>query len=214
MGWDASELDEWVTGLERLEKDLNAGMEDVFQRNEDRYLQMARQVSRQFLLAVPNEDLEPEVWAQRIEDFVDLVFSRQRGNAFEIFYHGRTESDKPGDARREITYDDVLNWVKAGPENGGKDKTILEQERGRQDGRVDEHIAYNVWEAIAQYRLGTAMKDYGPITERLERWVDFGESGNKMLDHLPTILNAWAAALEPVLAEDLDDFLDRAIRRM
>jgi hypothetical protein len=215
MSWDLRELDQMIGTLRGLRKSMsNAGYE-VFKKYGSTYEQIAKQASTQYLLGVPNKDVDPDVWADRVEDFVDLIFSRQGGNAFEIFYRGRMEGDQPSGARTDVTYADVLKWVQAGPEHGGKDKTILEQEKGHRDGRADEHIAYNVYEAIVQYRLGIpGGKDYGPITERLERWVKFGESGGYFMDLLPNLLGIWESVLEPIIRADLSAWMDAEIRRI
>lgn len=215
MGWNTKDLDRMMDDLRGLRKTMsNAGYE-VFKKHGHAYEQIARQASTQYLLGVPSQEVDPEVWAARVEDFVELIFSRHAGNAFEVFYRGRTEEDKPSNAKTDITYQDVLDWVKAGPEHGGKDKTIIEQEQGRKDTRVDEHIAFNVHEAIVQYRLGIpGSKDYGPITERLENWIKFGESGGYFMDLLPNLLGIWEGVLEPIIRADLSQWFDEQLARM
>ena len=117
----------------------------------------------------------------------------------------------------KITYEDVLEWVEAGPEGGGKDKTQVEQVRRQKDGRVDEHIAMNVLEAIEQYRLGSPVsKDYSGITERLERWVErwvesrvlAGDFGVLLL----AVLDAWAVVVLALAERDLALWADEAIQ--
>jgi hypothetical protein len=212
MKGDFSALEKWARGMERMEKRMDAGADEVLAANEAKYLGIARQASLQFLLAIPNDEVDREVWAQRVDDFVELILSRMAGNALEIFYQGRGEDDSKPKGPVNITYDDVLNWVKAGPEQGGKDKTVLEQEKNYTDMRADEHIAYNVYEAIVQYRLGLSVnKDYGPITERLERWIQYGESGNQFLELLPDLLAVWENLLGPVMERDLDAWVDKLV---
>lgn len=216
-GWDTDELDDWISGFEKLEKSLPDAGEEVFRKHSGRYERMAREASFYYLMGVPNKSLDDDMWADRVADFVELIFSRASGNAMEIFYHGRTEEEEgsgPGGSKTPISYDDVLKWVKAGVEHGGKDKTILEQERKHSDGRVDEHIAFNVYEAIVQYRLGiSGGKDYGPITERLERWVKHGESGGYFMELLPNLLAVWETVLGPVIEADILDEMDLEIRQ-
>lgn len=207
MPGDFSELDLWVKGLERLENGLARGQE-IFVANEMRYLNLAQNVGRQWMLATVPDKMEPTVWAERVDNFTNLVFSRLGAKSFEIFYNGRAEDDAPGAQNKEITYEDVLQWVEAGPENGGKDITAIESNRGR----AAEQIAYDVHQAINQYRLGfPGEKDYGPITARLERWVEFGEAGELFLDRLVGLLEVWHATLEPVMQRDLSDWVDDLI---
>lgn len=203
-GWDLSDLEAFERGLERMGDQLADGGA-LFRVHEMRYLSIAKAVTIQYLLSVPNDQVERDVWAGRAQDFVELIFDREFGNGLEIFWRGRADDDEPGKQDKEITYDDVLRWVEAGPENGGKDKTAIENTRNR----PDEQIAYDVYTAIRQYRLGIpGEKDYGPITERLERWIEFGESANYFLELLPEILNLWESVLAPVMERDLSDWMD------
>lgn len=193
-----------------MERDLATLGPDLFAANEGRYLGIAKNTALGLLLAVPNQEVDRGVWAERADDFVELIFSRLAGNALEISWAGRAEDDAPGGAKREITYDDVLRWVEAGPGNGGKDKSAVENTRGR----PDEQIAYDVYTAIKQYRLGLpSEKDYGPITERLERWIDFGESANYFLELLPEILETWHAVLESLLMADFSEAVDEVLNQ-
>jgi hypothetical protein len=190
-GWDLSELEAFEKGLDRLGDQLGDGSA-LFATHRARYLAMAKHASMQFLLGAPSDKVDRETWAERADDFVDLIFAEQAGNA-------------PSKQNKEINYDDVLRWVEAGPENGGKDKTAIETNRGRSD----EQIAYDVYTAIRQYRLGIPGDiDYGPITERLERWIDFGESANYFLEKLPDLLEVWTNLLVPVMERDLSDWAD------
>jgi hypothetical protein len=190
-----------------------ANTADLFALNEMRYLDVARNVAEQTLLTLRPEQVDPEVWFDQVRDFVSLVFSRMAGaNSMEIFYGGRNEEDAKAGNVVPITYQDVLEWVKAGPENGGKDKTILEQERGRQDDRIDEHIAYNVFEAIEQYRLGyIGQKDYGRIADRLQKWVEDRVLAGELGDMLVIVLDAWASVVGAVLEDDFSAHVDEVI---
>ena len=194
------ELDNWVRGLESMEREMASGIEETFKKHETRYLSLAQRVSGQWMLLNVPDGISPEIWMERVGDFIELIFSRISGNAFEIFYQGRGEEDAPGKAGKAITYQDVLEWVKAGPEAGGKDKTQVEHTKNLSD----EQIAYVVTYAINQYRFGFASKDYSGITERLEKWVDLGVLGDHLGDLLPAVLDAWFVALEPVLKADFD----------
>ncbi len=210
-GWDLSELDDLVRGLEGMGREMAEGADGFFRENRVGYVDVARQAARQYLLMTPPDDADPEVWAQRTDDFVELILARQAGDALEVFWRGREEGDDaPRREGRGISYDDVLRWVQAGAENGGKDKTAVENTRGR----ADERIAYDVYTAIRQYRLGfTGEKDYGPITERLERWMDLGKSAGAFLERLPGVLAAWENVLGPMMAADLEAWTEGLVRR-
>ena len=212
MKWDTKELDEWIDGLESMERQMASGGADLFGAHEVRYLGLAQRVGGQTLLALMPDGVDPQEWSERVSDFVDLVFSRlgNGGRALEIVYAGRADEDSPGKggkAARAITYDDVLEWVRAGVENGGKDKTVVENNRGR----ADEQIAYDVLTAIRQQRLGFANKDYSGITERLEAWVEGRVLAGDFGELLLAVLDAWLAALGPVMERDLADWADEVI---
>ena len=204
MAGDFSELDVWVRGLERMEADMAKGA-DLFEAHEARYLSLARSVGAQTLLAMQPDDVDPEEWMNQVREFEALVFSRMTSTGMEIVYEGRTEEDPSGGVRKvNITYDDVLEWVKAGPENGGKDKTMVENTRDR----ADEQIAYDVFQATKQQAFGFSGKDYSAITARLEEWVNQRVLRGDMGELLEAVLGAWVMALEPVLERDLADWAD------
>ena len=205
-----SEIARWVDGLESLRGELSEG-DSFFRVHEERYLAIARNVGGQALLALTPEGIDANDWRDRVAEFQELVFSRLTGSGLEIIYAGRSEEDAKGTRQVKITYDDVLEWVRAGPENGGKDKTIIEQTRGKKDGRADEHITYNVYEAIEQQRLGTAMKDYSGILKRLEEWVENRVLSGDFADLLVVVLDAWLEAVAVAAERDLADWVDEAI---
>lgn len=201
------ELDEWVHGLEVMAANLAAGMEPLFAKNDEKYLGLAQRVGGQWLLLnVPN-GVDPEIWSDRVGDFINLVFSRISGQAFEIFYQGKAEADAPGSAPKAITYQDVLEWVKAGPEKGGKNKTLVEHSKAMSD----EQIAHVVANAINQYHFEFMKKDYSGIAARLEQWVDLGVLGDHLDDVLPAVLETWFIALDPMIRNDCDQWLNSAI---
>lgn len=207
MAGDFSELDQWVKGLERLEKGLQGGRE-IFVANENRYLDLARNVGGQTLIAIRPENVDPEEWFEEVREFENLVFSRMTGNGMEIIYQGRTEEDGKRGTIPLITYDDVLEWVNAGPENGGKDITAIEGNRGR----APEQIAYDVHTAVRQHRLGFAgEKDYGPITERLEKFIESRVLSGNLGEMLGAVLSAWFTVLVPLMERDLADWVDDLI---
>ena len=212
MKWDTSELDEWIEGLETLEKGMAAGGPDLFKAHGQRYEDLARRVGGQTLLALMPEGQDPQEWSLRVQDFMDLVFSQMGSGwkSMEIIYAGREEVDGPsksGKGAKAITYDDVLEWVRAGVEGGGKDKTAVENTRNR----ADEQIAYDVLTAIRQQRLGFADKDYTAITDRLEAWVESRVLAGDFSDLLLAVLDAWLAALGPVMEQDLSEWADELI---
>lgn len=207
MPGDFSELDLWVRGLGRLEKGLANGVE-VLKVNENRYLEVARNVGGQALMALRPDNVDPEEWFEQVREFENLVFSRISSNGVEIYYEGRTEEDAKRGTVPLITYDDVLEWVNAGVENGGKDITAIESNRGR----AAEQIAYDVHTAIRQYRLGIqGEKDYGPITERLERFVESRVLSGNLGELLEVVLSTWQAVLAPLMERDLSDWVDELI---
>ncbi len=202
-GWDMSELEAFEQGMEKLAVGLGDGA-NLFRTHEMRYLDLARNVSEQTLLVIRPDGVDADQWNDQVRDFVSMIFSRMSGKSLEIFYDGRAETDTSGKGQVPINYNDVLDWVKAGPENGGKDKTAVENTRGR----PDEQIAYDVHQAILQHRLGFEKKDYSRITERLERWVESRVLAGELGDMLVAALDAWMAVLAPVMERDLSEWMD------
>lgn len=208
MAGDFSELDEWVRGLTRMEAEMAQGV-DLFKAHEVRYLNLAKQVGGQTLLAMQPDDVDPEEWMGQVREFESLVFSRLTSRGMEIVYQGRTEEDaQTGKRQVNITYNDVLEWVRAGPENGGKDKTLVENTRQR----ADVQIAHDVLTATRQQHFGFANKDYSAITERLEQWVNQRVLRGDMGELLEAVLTAWVMALLPVMERDLADWADEVVR--
>lgn len=201
-----SEIERWVTGLGNLGAELADGA-DFFRVHEERYVAIARNVGGQALLALVPDGVDPSVWRDRVAEFEELIFSRLTSHGMEIIYAGRSEEDGKGTRQVKITYDDVLEWVKAGAEHGGKDKTAIENTRDR----VDEQIAYDVNTAIIQHRLGFEKKDYSRITARLEEWVESRVLSGDFADLLLVVLDAWVAALLVVMEKDLADWADESI---
>ncbi len=150
-------------------------------------------------------------------DFAEMVFSRPLMPGLEIIFAGRAEFDKMAARNRgtkegnftPITYDDVLAWVKAGTENGGKDLSAIESTRERSPNQ----IAYDVHNAIKQHRLGIEKKDYSRINQRLEDWVNSRLMAGDMDALLNAVLEAWAGALFPIMSRDFDDWIHHDVLR-
>lgn len=206
---DFSQLEVWVRGLEGLGVEMEDG-ESIFRRHERRYLDIAQRVGGQLLLVMIPEGVDPEDWGNRVSEFVDLVFSRMlsSGKGMEILYAGRSEADGTGRAV-QVTYADVLEWVRAGVENGGKDKTAVENTRNR----ADEQIAYDVHTALRQQTLGLGSKDYSSITERLERWVESRVLAGDFPEMLSAVLDGWRHAVGMAMERDLEAWGHRVVRR-
>ncbi len=205
-----SEIGKWVTGLSNLGDALGHG-EEIFVRNERRYLDIAQRVGGQALLAMIPDGEDPQEWGERVSDFVDLVFTRQStgAKAMEIIYAGRAANDSKSTRQTQVTYADVLEWVKAGVEHGGKDKTAIENTRNRSD----EQIAYDVNTALRQQRLGLGSQDYSAITERLERWVESRVLKGDFPGMLVIVLDAWFHAVGIAMERDLEAWGVRVLRR-
>lgn len=205
-----TELDEFAADLERIHAALSdAGA--FFAVHEPGYLEIARRVGTQTLMALRPTAMDADQWAENVANFTDLVFSRSIAGGLEILYAGRTGLRKEEAAGKvaytPVTYQDVLEWVRAGPEHGGKDLTAVENTRNRNP----EQIAYDVHNAIVQHRLGLEKKDYGRITERLEEWVNSRVLAGDMGLMLEAVLESWYAALCPVVARDFERWVDEVI---
>lgn len=206
MPFDA--LDSFADSLLGLADDLESA-DPLFATHQARYLQLARTVAQQVLRLLKPEDTDPADWQQAIAEFSELIFPHSWADGFALIYSARDDSQRPA-APREIGYDDVLSWVTAGVENGGKDVTAQESAQGRNA----HQIAHNVHEAIRQARLGFTTTDYSRITARLEEWTHRRFLAPDMRDALDAILDAWTAALFPVISRDMEDWFDDSIQRM
>ncbi len=204
------DLDDFISDLERIREEL-ANADAFFALHSDRYLEVAKRVGRHTLLALRPQDMDADTWAEDVGNFTDLVFSRTIAGGLEILYAGRTgkraEEAKGQVSYTPISYQDVLEWVRAGPENGGKDLTAVENTRNRNP----EQIAYDVHHAIIQHRLGIEKKDYGRITERLEEWVNSRVLAGDMDALLDAVLEAWYAALAPMVERDFERWVDEVV---
>ncbi len=207
---DMNELDDFIGDLERIQSALGDATA-FFATYEAGYLEMARQVGRQTLLAMRPPEMDSDAWAENVANFTDLVFSRTLAGGLEILYAGRTglrEEEAAGlVSYTAITYDDVWEWVNAGQENGGKDMTDAELVRGRDP----KQIAYDVITAINQHHLGFEKKDYGRITARLEEWVNSRVLAGDMDLLLEAVLEAWYNALCPVVERDFEKWVDEVV---
>ena len=203
---DLSEFDAMLADLRRLHEDLSDAT-DFFAKHEERYLALSRKVAVQTLLALRPEGVDGAQWREDVTEFSLLVFSHSIPGGLEILYAGRTEDRRDEQGGRTtftaISYESVLEWVNAGPENGGKDVTAIENTRNR----APEQIAYDVLTAINQHRLGIEKKDYGAIAGRLEEWVNSRVLSGDIEALLEAVLEAWYAALGPVVARDFEKWV-------
>jgi len=202
------ELAEWERWMKRLAKGLEGG-EDFLKARAPAYRETAEAVGRQVLMGMrpPGED-EAE-WRQKVAEFAEFLGWKAVTKGFEIFYR-KYEEGAPGHGNVEINYKDVLAWVNAGPEAGGKNKSASEIA----DGMENEEIAHVVNRAINQYRFGFVKdKDYGPITDRLEEWVMQKFLSADLGKTLAAVLEAWVMAIGPMVEQDFSDWIDRELRK-
>lgn len=209
-----NDLDDLIDWLDDVHDDLSSP-QPFFNAHEDRYLEISRRVATQTLLSQRPPDVDHERWLDDTHAFAELIFSRPLAPGLEIAFAHRTELDrlagrnlssKP-DNFTPITYADVLEWVLAGPENGGKDITAIESARDRSP----EQIAFDVHNAIRQHRLGFERKDFSRITQRLEDWVNSRMLAGDMDQILIAVLDAWIGTLLPIVERDFNDWLDRDV---
>lgn len=205
-----SELDDFIADLERIQRTLSDATA-FFAGHEAGYLELARRVGTQTLLALRPEHEDAAKWLEDVGFFSSAILARGLPQGLEIVYLGRTGGDdsrsRDRPAGAPITYEDVLEWVKAGAENGGKDWTAVENTRDRNP----EQIAYDVITAINQHHLGTEKKDYGRITDRMEAWVNSRALGGDLGQLLEAVLEAWYTALCPVVARDFEKWVDETV---
>jgi hypothetical protein len=209
------ELDRWLTDMQEA-ADTLADPRAFFDHHRERYTDIAQRVAFQTLSNMRPEAIAQAEWQEKMSDFIDLVWSRQIAGGLEIYYVNRTELDRinarqsginPGNYS-PISYNDVLEWVMAGPDNGGKDPSEVEITRDRSP----YNIAYDVHQAILQHRLGTERKDFSRITRRLEDWVNSRLLSGDMDEMLRAIVEAWQTLLAPVIERDYSDWMDDVLR--
>lgn len=186
----------------RLEKP-----KEFFVEHRTRYELLARSVVRQTLAALRPAESDPEEWDRNVERYARAVTAIVTANPLGIRL--RTSAEDRGDeeaakggpgGKADIGYDDVLEWVRAGMEGDpeGKDLTAAES------GRNEYEIAFQVYEAIEQYRLaGVSKKDYSRITRRLEEWVT-RSTQLKFAEFAAAIAAAWLRVFAPLYAEDFN----------
>jgi hypothetical protein len=146
-----------------------------------------------------------------VDAFAEFLGWKAVNNGVEIFYQKYQEREESGE-QADIKYADVLEWVKAGPGKGGKDKSESEIA----EGKSDEEIAHIVSKAINQYRFGFAGgdKDYGRITERLEEWVKTKFLSEDLSGALAAVLDAWVAVLGPMVEADFEKWVDEEVGKL
>lgn len=203
------ELTEFLGNISRELSDITP----FFTAHEVRYLEIARRGAWRVLLAHRPEAMDADEWEERAGEFCDLIFSAHLPAAFEIVYAGATEFRKlgmlaaganPGTVQ-PIGYQDVLDWVEAGPEHGGKDITDEESARGL----TPEQIALNVNQAIHQLHLGEVNggKDYARIESRIAEFLDSRSIGGDLGTLMDLILEAWETDLAPVIERDFEEWV-------
>lgn len=182
-----------------------------FRAHEERYLTIARNVGVQTIVALRPVDQQPDVWRESAIEFAELIFSKLLTPGLEIIFAGHTEFSRAiaatagnGKNFTPITYRDVLEWVQAGSENGGKDLTAIESARERSP----HQIAYDVFHAIRQHRLGFEKKDFSRITQRLEDWVNSRVAAGDLGGLLEAVLEAWLGALEAIIERDFVEWIE------
>lgn len=204
------QIDQWIHAMEGAADEMESP-QVFFTAHEERYLEIARRVAVQTLSAMMPQGMDPATWRENIMEFADMILTRPLQPGLAIIFANRTEMDRIASRNRAgdpanftpITWDDVLEWVRAGPENGGKDKTAIENTRDRSD----EQIAYDVHHAIRQHRLGIEKKDFSRIIERLEDWVNTRLLSGDMDAMLTAMLDAWVGVLRPLMERDFRDWI-------
>lgn len=209
------ELDQWLRDMEKA-VDTLADPRTFFDHHRDRYLDIAQNTAVQVLNAMRPDSLDADLWRENTVDFAELMFTSPIRNGLAIHFAHRTELETMAARNRgqnpanftPISYQDVLEWVLAGPENGGKDPSEIEITRDRSP----YNIAYDVHQAIVQHRLGTERKDFSRITRRLEDWVNTRLLSGDMDEMLRAIVEAWQTLLAPVIERDYLDWMDDVLR--
>lgn len=208
------DLDDFADWLEDIGTEL-ADPSPFFESHLPRYLELARRTAVQTLLANRPLELDDDLWRENVFNFAELIITRFFGDAFTISFEGRTEFDRDAARNRHInlgnftpvTWQDVYEWVTAGREAGGKDKTLFEESE-RMSKRSDRQITYDVHNAIRQHQLGlSTSKDFSAITARLEDWINSKALRGDMNELLRLVFEAWLGVLDPVLERDFADWI-------
>jgi hypothetical protein len=202
------ELQDFEKALGRLEKGLSGG-DDWLRERAPVYRDVAERIGVSVLNGLRPPEEDPAEWAERVREFAEFLSWRGVTSGFEISYRKYQERLESGETP-DIRQRDVLEWVRAGAEAGGKDKSESEVAAGK----TDEEIAYVVTKAINQYRFGFAQNaDYSAITERLEVWVKQKFLSADLSEALAAVLAAWVAEIAPMIEADFDAWVDAEIER-
>lgn len=211
-------LDEAIQYFERIEIDLADGTK-FFQLHAERYREVCVRAAFQTLIANKPDDLDDATWRENAVEFVDLITTAAFQNQLDISFVSRTELDRMAARNRgqnlanftPITYEDIEAFVKADPEDGGKDKDLFKDSE-RMMTRNEKQIIYDVQDAIRQHRLGVAEKDFSGITQRLEDWVNSRVLKGDLDSLLSLVLQSWETVMTPILERDLTEWVDDVIR--
>jgi hypothetical protein len=204
-----AELEDFERGLGRLHKGLQGG-EEWLKARAPHYRSLVDKISVQVLMGMKPQEVDAEEWDRQVQEFSTFLGWKATTSGFEIFYRKYVDAQINNNSKVDIRYQDVLAWVQAGVEKGGKDKSASEVAAGK----TDEEIAYVVNNAINQYRFGFSKNsDYARITDRLEDWVKGKFLSADLGEVLEKVLAAWMAALAPVMEKDFDEWLDEQIRK-
>lgn len=204
--------------FERIGSELADG-DTFFRVNSERYRQVCIRSAFQTLLANRPDGLDDSTWRENAGEFVDMITAMQFDNRLDIAFTNRLELDRMAAKNRgqnlanftPITYEDVLEWVKTDPGDGGKDKTLFEESK-RMSERHDEQIAYDVHQGIKQHRLGTEKKDYSRINQRLEDWMNSKVLKGDLDSLLRLVLQGWQMVMEPIIERDFTEWVDETLR--
>lgn len=196
--------------LGKLWRGLEGG-ESFLRERAPAYRQAAEAAGKAVLGAMRPDDVDPREWTDMMEAFCDFLGWNAVTKGVEIFYHKYEEREESGE-KADIKYADVLEWVKAGPGKGGKDKSESETA----EGKSDEEIAHVVANAINQYRFGFAggEKDYGRITDRLEEFVKARFLSADLSGALASVLDAWVGVLGPMIESDFEAWVDAQLEKL
>lgn len=209
MKGDFDGLIEFEKLLLKLEQGLEGGEEFLVSR-APAYRGVAEATAKAVLGAMRPPDTDALEWNSLVQEFAEFLAWKAVGGGFEIFYRKYEEKTESGE-RADISFRDVLEWVKSGAEAGGKDKSESEISAGK----TDEEIAHVVTKAINQYQFGFAsVKDYGPITRRLEEFVKTRFLSADLSEVLSEVLSAWVEVIGPMIEEDFEKWVDGLIAKL
>lgn len=183
-----------------------------FQRNRDRYLSIARQITQQTLKHIQPPEADDEDWQRYSDHFINAITAIGLTHGIKIRYSGSRETQGSNAATEdEITMADVREWVEAGIAGDPDGKDITEVDHNDAGEINTERTVRLLYHGMSDSYSGVG--EFDGIRKRVTEWIE-SNTGTSFQEFLPTILEAWEAGLTPIIEQDYDKYVDGVLRSL